>query len=106
MKRAGCFSGSSPSRVPRHRTVADRLGTRKGAISMDSVQSAAHPDICGAPLTVRIPGEANPRGASSDFSFTNQDLPLNCRHLPHEVFEELSFFDPLGHLLPEIRRDM
>jgi len=106
MKRAGCCSGSNPSRVPRHRTIADRLGTRKRAIPTDSGQSAAHSAIRGAPLVVHIPGETNSRRASSDFSFANQDLPLNCRHLSHEVLEQLSFFDPLGHLLAEIGWNM
>ena len=109
MKRARCCSGSSPSKVPRHRTIAERRGTRKAAKATTLDQSAAIFAVRGGPIVV--PGACEvgtPEAfcALSPLSFADQKLPLGRGHLSDEVFEEFPFFDPSGHLLTELRRNV
>jgi len=62
-----------------------------------------------APTVVPIAWDAGNSGAFfglSVLSFADEKLPLGRGHLSDEVFEELAFFDPFGHLLSELRRNV
>jgi hypothetical protein len=110
MKRAGCCSGSSPSKVPRQRTVADRLGTRKAAMPTNPGQSAAFSGPRGAPTVVWVAWKAGSCRVLSPLlsalPFADQKFPLDRGHLSDQALEELPFLDPSGHLLTELRRNM
>ncbi len=109
MKRARCCSGSSPSKVPRHRTIADRWGTRKAAKATTPGQAAAISAVRGGPIVVPGAWEVGTRetfSALSALSFADEKLSLGSGHLSDEVFEQFPFFDPSGHLLTEFRRNV
>lgn len=106
MKRAGCCSATKPSNVPRHRTTADRRGTRKAAMVINSGKSAALSSLRGVPKSVPVARQVGAPATLPDLSalsFADQKLPLGRGHLSDESLEKLSFFDPSAHLLMELR---